>query len=80
MARLLFKPYLRLYALCMGPPDFAMSLQPLDLAELLRSVSSIAHFLTLLGNLVEPLLKRAERMSSLVFGTFIFLVWRPHST
>ena len=41
-------------------------------------VSSIARVLGRVGDFCGPLVTRAERFSSLVFGTAIFLVWRLH--
>lgn len=39
-------------------------------------MSIVAHDLGLVGGVVGPLITRAERVSSLVFGTAILLVWR----
>ena len=72
------EPHHELYALCLGPPTFREPLKPLDLGELLSQVSIVAHDLGLVGGVVGPLITRAERVSSLVFGTAILLVWRPH--
>ena len=47
-----------------------------DLLILVRQVSIVAHDLGLVGGVVGPLITRAERVSSLVFGTAILLVWR----
>eukprot|EP00913_Durusdinium_trenchii_P034018 g31845.t1 len=76
------QPQDELYALCLGPPSFGEPLQPLNFGELMRPgethVSSIARVLGRVGDFCGPLVTRAERFSSLVFGTAIFLVWRPH--
>ncbi|CAK9113135.1 unnamed protein product [Durusdinium trenchii] len=72
------QPQDELYALCLGPPSFGEPLQPLNFGELMTHVSSIARVLGRVGDFCGPLVTRAERFSSLVFGTAIFLVWRPH--
>lgn len=53
-------------------------MKPLDLGELLSHVSSVAHHLGLVGEVAGPVIFWAQRLSSVVFGTAILLVWRPH--
>ena len=40
-------------------------------------VSSVAHHLGLVGEVAGPVIFWAQRLSSMVFGTAILLVWRP---